>query len=107
MRNILIICMLFLLVSCAVNNQVAHAIYGAVMKKSFKDTCNKEQFDSVCLADTLPNDLTKWKRMLFRDFESRKGENIYLFIKKLGKGEKIYRVEKIGSNFRITKREVK
>lgn len=45
--------------------------------------------------------------MLFRDFESRKGENIYLFIKKLGKGEKIYRVEKIGSNFRITKREVK
>lgn len=107
MKNILIICMLFLLVSCTGQRQVANVIYGSVMKKSFQDTCSKQQFDSICSADTLPNDLTKWKRMLFRDFESRKGENIYLFIKKLGKGEKIYRVEKIGSNFRITKREVK
>lgn len=37
--------------------------------------------DSICNADTIPTDLTKWKATHFRNYEDRKPFTQYLYVK--------------------------
>ena len=107
MRKLLFGALLAFLVACGSQKQVSKETYGMSMKNAFENVFSKAQFDSICFADSLPTDLRKWQRTQFRDFETREGETMYLFIKRLGKGEQIYRLEERGDSFKITKREIK
>lgn len=81
--------------------------YGSSMINLFEDNFTEEQFDSICNADTIPSDLLKWHKNYIRDYETREGKTQYLFIKKLGNDEQIYRLEKVGNTYNITKRIIK
>jgi len=107
MRKLLFGAILAFLAACGSQKQVTETTYGMSMKNAFENVFSKAQFDSICFADSLPADLKKWQRTQFRDFETREGETMYLFIKRLGNGEQIYRLEERGDSFKITKREIK
>ena len=80
-------------------------VTGNVMKNAFESTFTYSQFDSICKADTIPVNLTDWHIVYIRDYETREVKIQYLFIKRLGKNESIYRLETIDdSKFKITKR---
>lgn len=107
MKKLLFGAILAFLVACGSQTQVTKETYGISMKNAFENVFSKAQFDSICFVDSLPTDLKKWQRTQFRDFETREGETMYLFIKRLGNGEQIYRLEERGDSFKITKREIK
>ncbi len=108
MRKILFIAFISFLFACGSTQKgIETNAYGSSMKNAFERLFTKPQFDSICVADSLPTDLNKWHKMQIRDFESKDGKDMYLFIKKLGLNEQIYRIEVIGENFKITKRETK
>lgn len=107
MRKLLFGAILAFLAACGSQKQVTKVTYGMSMKNAFENVFSKAQFDSICFADSLPTDLKKWQKTQFRDFETSEGETMYLFIKRLGNGEQIYRLEERGDSFKITKREIK
>ena len=108
MRKIIFITFILCLFACgSVQRSVDNNTYGEAMKNSFERLFTKPQFDSICAADSLPKDLKKWHKMQIRDFETKDGKEMYLFIKRLGKSEEIYRLETIGDSLKITKRETK
>ena len=82
-------------------------LQGTIMINSFEKSFSNEQFDSIAFSDSIPNDLKKWHALYLKDNEGI-GFAQYMFIKKLGKGEIIYRLEKIGEDsVFITKRVIK
>lgn len=111
-RNILvaisILCMTF---SCSVSKEyVPDPIeYGAtIMQNAFEGYYTKVQFDSICRADTLKNDLGAWYLVPMKDDETKENVSQYLYIKSLGQNEIIYRVHMINPNkYKITKRITK
>lgn len=67
--------------------------YGTSMKILYEKDFTHAQFDSICVADTLPMDLEQWKPYSSIDYETSQGITEYLFIKSLEKdGEVIYRL---------------
>ena len=66
-----------------------------------------EQFDSMCIADTLPRDLSEWQFIGYRDYEDRSKICLYLLLKENGKYETMYRVEGIiDDSVKIIKRVI-
>jgi hypothetical protein len=62
------------------------------------------QFDSMCVADTLPNDLSKWITMGVKDYETGEKVSLYSVYKK----NVVYRVEDTkDDSVKIIKRVVK
>jgi len=51
------------------------------------------QFDSMCVADTLPSDLTMWKSIGFVDYETNAKNKLFLYMKSNGRNETMYKVE--------------
>ena len=51
------------------------------------------QFDSMCLADTLPRSLDEWQRFGAKDYESHQKTYLYLYMKTSGRNESVYKVE--------------
>lgn len=108
MKKIFFILLLILVVACTTVNQPSKQVYGVMMKNAFERVFSEAQFDSICHADSLPTDLKKWQKLDIRDDETRVGSYEYLFIKRLGQNEQIYRLEDYGNgNYKITKRETK
>lgn len=94
------------IVACG-TNKVSSENYagGKVMKNAFEAVFTSSQFDSICIADTLPSRFAFWHKMNYKDFETNQIKTQYLFIKRLGKQESIYRLEPIdGLHCKITKR---
>lgn len=106
MKKILFSGIIALLIACGSQRQTLDDNYGMSMKNAFEGVFTRPQFDSICFADSLPRDLKKWQRMQFKDYETKEFQFMYLFIKRLGKGEEVYRLEESGDNFKITKREI-
>ena len=62
------------------------------------------QFDSMCIADTLPRKLYKWEFLGLNDYET--AVNTYLF--SIVKGNRIYKVEDtMDDSVKIIKREIR
>lgn len=107
MKKIIWLVMFTLVIASCGTNKVSTEKYagGNVMKNAFEAVFTNSQFDSICIADTLPSSLDLWHKMYYRDYETREAKTQYLFIKRLGKQESIYRLEPIDdSNYKITKR---
>ena len=81
--------------------------YGVTMKIVFDRQFNLHQFDSLCVADTLPVLLTKWRKITIDDYETDRTLEEYLYIKRLGKNESTYRLIKENEElYNINKRVV-
>lgn len=115
MRKIIWVIMLALIVACSPkvvnpdgNNINNDALTSGVMKNMFEDNYTIAQFDSICNADSISNDLKEWHVVGLRDFETRQNVTQYLYIKELYNGkESIYRLQKLpNGKYRITKRVV-
>ncbi len=71
---------------------------GDTMLKTMNGKYSNEQFDSMCVADTLPRSILSWKYIDFKDYETNEKIGIYFFIKERGKTESVYKVEKINND---------
>ena len=67
---------------------------GYSMKILFDKDFTYYQFDSLCVADTLPVNLNKWKANPAVDYETGKKIDQYFYIKRLGRNESFYRLIK-------------
>jgi hypothetical protein len=69
-----------------------------------KGVYSKAQFDSMCIADTLPINLLEWEMMWLKEYETGSEVMLYSIYKK----NVVYRVEKTANDsIKITKRQVK
>lgn len=57
-----------------------------------------EQFDSMCIADTIPNSLSLWEQVPLLEYETKNKVVLHLYMKELGKTESVYKVEKISDD---------
>ncbi len=66
-----------------------------------------EQFDSMCVADTLPFNLSLWEKTQILDYETKDRVTLYLYMKESGKTESVYKIEKISDDsVKILKRVI-
>lgn len=68
--------------------------YSYSMKILFDRSFTMYQFDSLCVADTIPPMLDKWKKADFYDYETNQKLVEYYYIKRLGNNESFYRLLK-------------
>jgi len=66
---------------------------GDKMVNTMKGKYSIAQFDSMCVADTLPRSLNEWKRLGVKDYESHQRTYLYLYMKINGRNESVYKVE--------------
>lgn len=108
MKKILFITLFGFFIGCAPKEVMTNDIpFGSSMRNVVDNVFTVEQFDSICVSDSIPSDLSKWQKLQYRDFETGTGTTDYLFIKRIGQNEQIYRVSKTLDKYKVTKREVK
>ena len=77
-----------------------------VMIRTMNGHYSIAQFDSLCLADTLPP-IDKWEMLGTRDHETKKVIKLYFFIKENNRYETVYKVEFLNDDsVKIIKREI-
>lgn len=83
--------------------------YGTSMMKEYSKMFSVYQFDSICIADSISNNLNKWHQFKYMDVETGRRESEYSYIKKLGTNQIIYILEPshISDSVFITKRTTK
>ena len=81
--------------------------YSYSMQILFDKNFSLYQFDSLCVADTIPRGLEKWRKADFNDYETKRLVVEYYYIKRLGKNEAVYRLLKENEEtYNILKRVV-
>ena len=81
---------------------------GDIMVNTMKGKYSMAQFDSMCVADTLPRTLTEWKFTGLMEYESRDKHSLFLYMKTNGRYEAVYKVEEtMDDSVKITKRIIK
>lgn len=104
MKNFIAILITVLLCfSCGLSKKSQQTINQPKMLLLIDANFNKHQFDSLCVADTLPNDLEKWLRWQFIDYEKNTMINEYVYIKHINEDEVMYRLI-IDNDYNIMKR---
>lgn len=77
----------------------------SIMYNAFEREFSKYQFDSICKADQISNNLRTWHAFTTRDGETREIITEYMYIKYTNQAEYIYRLIRINDNtYKITKR---
>lgn len=77
------------------------------MKNQFERNFTRQQFDSICRADKISNNLNEWYIFSSRDAETKEPLAEYMFIKDLGLNECIYRlIKNDDGTYHITKRVI-
>jgi hypothetical protein len=66
---------------------------GNTMLLNFNGKLSMEQFDSMCVADTLPKSLMDWKFLGLKDYESNQRVSLFMYMKRNNKEEIMYRAE--------------
>ena len=66
--------------------------YGLSMRILYDREFTYAQFDSICVADTIPINLDLWKAYSTRDYETNDIITEYLYIKRLGNNEEMFRL---------------
>jgi len=106
MKRLIFILIVFLVASCTPKyllNEMDNK--GDLMFRPMNEKYSIEQFDSMCVADTLPRSLDGWKFMGLKDYETNEKIYLYFYMKENGKDEVVYRIEKFKSDsVKITKR---
>ena len=97
MKNIRKLLLWFIVIasvtSCGLfHKQPQNYTYGTSMRILYERDFTRAQFDSLCVADTIPANLKLWKSQSFRDYETNKLMKEYLYIKRLGSDEELFRL---------------
>ena len=66
---------------------------GNTMLLDFNGKISMAQFDSMCVADTLPKSLMDWKFLGLKDYENNERVSLYVYMKRNSKEEIMYRAE--------------
>ena len=66
--------------------------YGLSMRILYDREFTRAQFDSICVADTIPMNLDLWKAYSTNDYETNDIITEYLYIKRLGLNEELFRL---------------
>jgi hypothetical protein len=105
MKKLFYLMISIILLSCTPKVIVDNNIFqGSSMKNDMNGKYSVAQFDSMCIADTLPRNLDDWENIGLKDYETK--EKTMLF--SANKKNVIYKVEKIcDDSVKIIKRVVK
>ena len=104
-----ILCLAFLM-SCHSHKQLIEVAgdgtpFGMSMFNEYERDFTKVQFDSICKADKITNNLNRWHSLYVYDGEDGSQIKEFLYIKYQGSAEYIYRlVQKNEGEYKITKR---
>lgn len=104
MKKIFGFILCFIILSCS--PKITESVEkGDIMVNTMKGKYTYAQFDSMCIADTLPQKLAEWKFLGLREYESRQRASLFLYMKSNGRYETVYKVEEtMDDSVRITKR---
>lgn len=98
MKRLIFIFITFLIASCTPKyllNEMDDK--GDLMFRPMNGKYSNEQFDSMCVADTLPRSLNGWNFMGLKDYETNDKVYLYFYMKENGKDEVVYKIEKINN----------
>lgn len=111
---LLVLILSFMFTGCGLLNKIFHGnnpdidvVYGTddQIMKEITHTYTSFQLDSMCVADTLPQNLNEWLGKSYTDSETKKRITRYMYIKQLtDTGELIYIVTPRESLFIVKKR---
>ena len=104
MKKIFYLLFVFAILSCTPKVlQTNDVYYGTSMVRSMNGNYSIGQFDSMCIADTLPVFLSEWESIYLKDFETSENICIYTITRK----NNTYKVEKINDDsVKIIKRSI-
>lgn len=107
--NIILVLFIGILISChPTKNLVSDnqdIQYGMSMYNAYEKEFTKIQFDSICKADRISNNLNKWHTLYIVDYENGSPIIEYMYIKYQKNIEYIYRlIKKSDNRYKITKR---
>jgi hypothetical protein len=78
---------------------------GDIMVNTMNGKYSYAQFDSMCVADTIPSSLGEWKFLGLKDYESNRRNPLFLYMKSNGRTEVVYKVEEtMDDSVKIIKR---
>jgi len=69
MKKLLTLFITILLLGCTPKIIINTDSYGTSMINSYEKVFSNIQFDSIAIADSIPNDLNKWKKLPLQDYE--------------------------------------
>ena len=107
MKKLLWLILSVLIVSCTPKIVVTDPVKGDTMIRTMNGNYSLAQFDSMCVADTIPTDLLKWQNLWVVDYETGSKITLYLYFKENGINESVYRVERVSDDsVKINKRVI-
>lgn len=81
---------------------------GDIMMSVMKGKYSLEQFDSMCVADTIPNNLNEWQFIGLKDYETANRVSLFYYVKSKEAYEAVYKVEEtMVDSIKINKRIIK
>ncbi len=100
---------LFLLMSCVTHKVISDDTEkGNIMMTVMKGKYSLAQFDSMCIADTIPNNFMEWQFLGLKDYESTKRVCLFYYVKYKGVYEAVYKIEEtMDDSVKINKRIIK
>jgi len=96
---------LFISIGCKSNKSIIDSTDNNFMYNAFEKEFTYMQFDSICIADTIDNDLKNWYSLSLLDGETDTPFTEYFYIKSVGNDECTYRLYITDDNtYKISKR---
>ena len=85
----------FIVLSCSpkITTDGGENNIGNVMANVINKKLSMAQFDSLCTADTLPNNLGYWQFLGLKEYEHNQRVSLFMYMKRNGSNEAVYRVE--------------
>jgi hypothetical protein len=104
MKKIFVFIVGCLALSC--NPKMASSIEkGKLIMTPMKGKYSMAQFDSMCVADSLPRNLGHWEFLGLKDYESHERTALFFYMKNIGTDDILYKVEEtMDDSVKITKR---
>lgn len=92
MKKIFVFIVGFIALSC--NPKVISGIEKSkVIRTQMNGKYSMEQFDSMCVADSLPRNLGYWDYLGLKDYESNQRTALFFYMKNIGTDDVLYKVE--------------
>jgi len=95
MRKILYLLFAFTILGCSykITTNGGEENVGNTMLNSINKKFSMQQFDSLCIADTLPRKLSDWKFLGLKEYESNQRVSLFMYMKRDSLTESVYRAE--------------
>ena len=106
MRKILFILMLIIISACTPTKQTVISNYEAAkyMLLEYDTIVNPNGFINLCNEEMINPKLDSWLKTSYRDFETREGISMYLFIAEMDSIEKVFTLTKRNDIYNVQKR---